>query len=148
MKRQSLIEHIENRYGIAPEYLWAATPDYAVFRHGAGRKWFAVLVAVSAGKLGLPGQAVIDVLNVKARPEMVGALRQMPGIFSAWHMNKAHWLSLPLEGGQSAQSIQDLLDDSYLLTAKSAQKSGRLKSGKSLSDGLIPNPTKLRKETS
>lgn len=52
-----------------------------MFRHGAGRKWFAVLVVIPAGKLGLPGQAVIDVLNVKARPEMVGALRQMPGIF-------------------------------------------------------------------
>lgn len=37
-------------------------------------------------------------------------------------MNKAHWLNLPLEGGQSAQSIQDLLDDSYLLTRQACSK--------------------------
>ncbi|UOO80931.1 MmcQ/YjbR family DNA-binding protein [Uruburuella testudinis] len=118
MNRDVLIRHMQEHYAAAPEYLWARWPDYAVFRHGGGRKWFAVLMNIPANKLGLPDSAPVDVLNLKAAPEMVGSLLQLPGIFPAWHMNKEHWVSLLLEGGPNDETIDNLIDDSYLLTRK------------------------------
>ena len=118
MKRDALIRHIETKYHVQPEYLWAATPRYAIFRRADSRKWFCALVDISGHKLGLPDAAIIDVLNVKVVPELVGSLRQMKGFFPAYHMNKEHWVSLLLSGGPDQQTIFDLIDAAYGLSKK------------------------------
>ncbi|SMB81805.1 Uncharacterized protein conserved in bacteria [Pasteurella testudinis DSM 23072] len=88
-----------------------------MFRH-ADRKWFAVLLPVSADKLGLAGKEILQVLNLKARPELVGSLRSMKGVLPAYHMNKEHWISVLLESGLSDELILGLVDDSHALTRK------------------------------
>ena len=118
MLPQALLTEIESRYGVAPEYLWRDAPDYAVFRHAENRKWFAVLLNPPGVRLGLAQTEAVWVLNVKALPENLVILRGMDGVLPAWHMNKAHWLSLQLAVLPDAM-ILDLLDDSFLLTRKS-----------------------------
>ena len=39
-----------------------------------------------------------------------------PGIFPGWHMNKAHWLSVALDGSVDEEKLRFLVDMSYELT--------------------------------
>ncbi len=58
--------------------------------------WYGVVLEVSADKSGLPEAGIIDVLNVKSDPLLIGSLRGQEGYFPAYHMNKEKWLSIQL----------------------------------------------------
>ena len=47
-----------------------------------------LLMEVGRGKLGLPGEGVVEILNVKCDPMLAGALRAQEGFHPAYHMNK------------------------------------------------------------
>lgn len=117
MERKELLAYIEQKYQVQAEYLWQKFPTYAVFRRQANRKWFALVMTVSAAKLGLSGQGSEELLNVKLDPELVGLLKQTPGFLPAYHMNKATWISIRLKQ-IAAEQIKDLLAQSYDLTQK------------------------------
>ena len=113
MRREELLRLVEARYGVAADYPFARDGESAVLRHPAGGKWFALLMTVPRARLGLPGEGRADVLNVKADPLLVASLRGEPGFLPAYHMNKAHWLTFPLDGGASDDQILALLDGSW-----------------------------------
>ncbi|MCP1659461.1 MmcQ/YjbR family DNA-binding protein [Neisseria perflava] len=116
MNRNTLFDGIAKRYGTLPDYPWAKFPEYAVFRHTDGkRKWFAVYMPVAAEKLGLHSGGTVAVLNLKCPPETVGSLRQISGILPAYHMNKAHWVSVMVETVDD-DLLWYLLDNSHSLT--------------------------------
>lgn len=117
MKRETLFEYIQENFKVKPEYLWSKLPEYAVFRHHNGDKWFGIVMNVPGTKLGLKTENDVDILNVKVRPEYIGSLRQKDGIFPAYHMNKEHWVSVVLSGPLSSKEIYELLADSYELTS-------------------------------
>jgi predicted DNA-binding protein (MmcQ/YjbR family) len=56
MDRKGLEQLIFDTYSVEPDYPWMDTPESAVFRHAANRKWFALVTTVPKSKLGLPGQ--------------------------------------------------------------------------------------------
>lgn len=116
MHRQQLFAYIQQHYQIEPDYPWKRHSDYAVLRHPRHRKWFALVFPLTRDKLGLPDGPIIDVINIKTRPEQNGSLRQQHGVYPAYHMNKEHWLSLTLEEGLTDSEILALLDDSFSLT--------------------------------
>ena len=73
MTRQELFAWIRQQYGTEPEY---TRHDWnAVLRHNDNNKWYGVVLEVSADKLGLPEVGIIDVLNVKSDPLLIGSLR-------------------------------------------------------------------------
>lgn len=117
MNSLTLSSRIQQHYGVEPEYPWAKFPDYAVFRHLHHRKWFAVLVNIEADKIGLNTIEKIWVLNVKAKPEEIGSLRMIKGVYPAYHMNKEHWLSLNL-AEIDERLLNELIDESFSLTFK------------------------------
>ena len=47
---------------------------------------------------------------------MISSLRGETGIFPAYHMNKASWITAALDGSVPAETIELLLDVSYELT--------------------------------
>ena len=116
MNRQQLFEHISQTYQIEPDYPWKKHSEYAVLRHPRHRKWFALVVPLDSHKLGLDAGPVVQVMNIKTRPELTGSLRQQHGVYPAYHMNKEHWISLTLENGLPDSEIIALLDDSFSLT--------------------------------
>ena len=59
---------------------------------------------------------MVDVINLKNLPEMIGSLRKESGILPAYHMNKEHWITLLLDGTVEKKKICDLIDISYELT--------------------------------
>lgn len=71
---------------------------------------------ITEDKLGLEGNETIDVLNLKARKEFIGPLRKQDGIYQAYHMDKANWVSINLNEINSVNHIKDLIAESYGLT--------------------------------
>ena len=123
MNRQTITYYIKKKYGVSPEYLWKRYPDYAVFRHEDNNKWFALTAGVSGTKLGMAGDALVDVINLKIDDLFFrDMLIREEGIFPGYHMNKQHWISVLLDGTVSERQIYDLIDMSYLATASAKKK--------------------------
>ena len=116
MNREELEAYILNHYSTEADYPWADTPRAAVFRHVANRKWFALMMEAPRGRLGLPGAEPLDIVNFKCDPILIASLRGETGIFPAYHMNKASWITVALDGSVPAETIELLLDVSYELT--------------------------------
>lgn len=116
MIRSQLESYITENYNVAPDFPWVKYPDYAVFRHNGNRKWFALVMEIRRGKLGLSDEGMLDILNLKCDPLLIGSLRSAPGFFPAYHMNKESWITLALDGSVPEDQIKALLDMSYELT--------------------------------
>ncbi len=122
MNRQQLINHINEVYGIEEEYPWVSAPRYAVFRHANNRKWFAVIMDIEKSKLGLCSDEIIDVVNLKCDPALIGSVRNENGIFPAYHMNKSHWISVSLDGSTDDETVRWLLALSFDMTSVKIRK--------------------------
>ena len=74
------------------------------------------MMEVPRGRLGLPGAEPLDIVNFKCDTILIASLRGETGIFPAYHMNKASWITVALDGSVPAETIELLLDVSYELT--------------------------------
>ena len=115
MNREQFIQYISDEYGVDEEYLFAKHPLFCVFRHSNNRKWFAVVMDVPKNKLGLEGADAL----------LIGSLRKEPGIFPAYHMSKANWVSVALDGSVPDEQIKMLLDMSYDATAPKMKRKAK-----------------------
>lgn len=122
MNRQELEKIITEEYSVEPEYPWAKMPTFAVFRHSNNKKWFAVIMTITKDKLGLDSTESIDVVNLKCDPLFMGSVLNEQGIFPAYHMSKAHWISVALDGSVEPDKIKWLVDLSFDLTVKKIKK--------------------------
>jgi predicted DNA-binding protein (MmcQ/YjbR family) len=65
-------------------------------------------------------------LNLKCDPERAIELReQFPAIKPGYHMNKAHWNTLMMDGSLSQKLILELIDHSYQLVVDKLPKGKR-----------------------
>ena len=118
MNRQELTAYLTDTYSVEGEHLFAKYPSFLVFRHNGNRKWFAVIMDIPRKNLGLPSEGEISVVNLKCDTRLIGSFREEPGIFPGWHMNKAHWLSVALDGTVDDEKIKFMVGMSYELTKK------------------------------
>ena len=116
MNGQELAAYLTDTHSAEGEHLFAKYPSFLVFRHNGNRKWFAVIMDIPRKNLGLPGEGQTQVVNLKCDTRLIGSFREEPGIFPGWHMNKAHWLSVALDGTVEDKKIKFLVDMSYELT--------------------------------
>lgn len=121
-QRERITRYIQDAYGTEAEYLWADSPDSAVFRHPASRKWYAIMMRVRPESLGLTDAQPLDVMNVKCSAIMIGSLLLENGFLPAYHMNKSHWISILLNGSVSDDQITPLLEWSYNSVAPKGRK--------------------------
>ena len=121
-QRERITQYIQNTYGTEAEYLWADSPDSAVFRHPASKKWYAIMMGVLPERLGLPAGQALDVMNVKCSTIMIGSLLSTKGFLPAYHMNKNHWISIVLDNSVSDDQIIPLLELSYDSVAPKRRK--------------------------
>ncbi len=138
--REILFSYVKEKYGTSPEYPFSNDFDSAVLRHeGEKGKWYALFMSVNGKKISpsLPDRTV-QILNLKGDPLMIGALRQNPGYYSAYHMNKEHWFTVLLDGTVDEEEIFGLIDISFEMTEKGAKHK---RGGKT--DWLIPSNPKL-----
>lgn len=114
--RKKILEKAAERYRCIIDYPWIDAPDYAVLRHETTRKWFGLIMNIPLSKLTGDDDREVDVINLKVDPMLAGSLRMERGIFPAWHMNKAQWISVLLDGTVKYDKVIDLIDMSYELT--------------------------------
>ena len=49
---------------------------------------------VPKNKLGLQGEEMLEVVDFKCDPILIGTLREEPGFFPAYHMSKDSWITV------------------------------------------------------
>ena len=64
-------------------------------------------------KTGTGRKTLVDIIDVKADPTMIGMLIQTYGFLPGYHMNKRHWLTILLDGSVRDTQVLDFLDMSY-----------------------------------
>ena len=112
VKTEEIFEYVQKQYGTIPEYLWSKSPDSVVLRHKNG-KWYAVFMTVEKSKLGLEGNDLVAIMDVKCDPEMTSMIIQTYGFLPGYHMNKQHWITILLDGSVSEAKTLDFWDMSY-----------------------------------
>lgn len=122
MNRSQLDKYITDYYGVRAERLFEKNPGFQVYRHNGTKKWFAMIMDLPESRLGLDGQDIIDVVNLKCDPLLIGSLRIEQGFYPAYHMNKENWITAALDGSAPDDKIKMLVDMSYELTMKKAPK--------------------------
>jgi len=125
MDRTALKTYILDTYHAGVDHPWAKYPGYEVFRHPASGKWFALMMDIPKSKLGLPGDEMMDVVNLKCDPVMLGSLLGEPGFFPAYHMNKTSWITAALDGSVEEDKLQFLLERSFDLTNRTPKRKNR-----------------------
>lgn len=88
-------------------------PNWTVMRHWENKKGFAFLYEYQGGLQ----------VNVKCDPEWTGFWRSAyEGVLPGYHMNKAHWNTILLNGSVPDKDIKTMLADSYRLTQPKGRK--------------------------
>lgn len=112
-----VIKYVKQRYNDDAEYLWEKFPNTAIFRKKdnskTGGKWYAALLTVSKNKIGIEGQGEIEIIDLKAKPEVVEKLIDNKKYFKGYHMNKKHWYTICLDGSVDIEEIKNKIDESY-----------------------------------
>ena len=113
--RMQVFSYIEEKFGAQGERIFDKHPEFAVFRHTENQKWFAVFMRVDGGKLGLKSGEVLEILNLKCKPDLAAILRDGEQILPAYHMNKKHWISVNLSSDVEKEKVFDLIEESFIL---------------------------------
>ena len=121
LKQEEIYEYVKKQYGTIPEYLWKSSPESAILRHKNG-KWYAAILRVEKSKLGLEEEGMVDIINVKCEPDMVGLLTQTYGFLSEYHMNKKYWISVYFNQDVPDNKIKELIKQSYDIVYQSLPK--------------------------
>ena len=122
MTRFELETHILQAYHVQADYPWITHPAYGVFRHEANKKWFAVVMTIPKIKLDPRTDEMIDIVNVKCDPILVGSLRLEQGFYPAYHMSKTHWVTAALDGSAARERLLWLLDMSFEMTRPTGKR--------------------------
>lgn len=117
MTREDILDYVKKKYETEPDFPWFIDPESAVLRHNKSRKWYGLLMKVAKNKLGLKGEGVANILNLKCDMVMASLLNR-PEIMPAYHMNKRHWITVLLDGNLPKEEVYNLIDISYELTQK------------------------------
>ena len=110
-------EYIKKKYGVSPEYPWAQYPDYATYKDPYSDKWFGITMLVGYDKLGMDQDGQVWIINVKADRDFISFISGTPGYRPAYHMNKASWVTLLLDGSLGTEEIFARIDSSYEMVA-------------------------------
>ena len=113
-----IIDYIDERYNCKPEFLWEKFPEYSVFRRADNRKWFGALLKLPKCKLGIEGNELIEVINLRVKPDALDGLVDNENIFKGYHMNKKHWISVWLNGNLKNEKLFSMIDESFILVKK------------------------------
>ena len=84
-----------------------------------------MIMTVEKSKLGLEGNDLVDIMDVKCDPEMTSMIIQTYGFLPGYHMNKRHWITILLDGSVSKAKILDFLDMSYYLIDGAGRKENK-----------------------
>ena len=77
---------------------------------------------IPKSKIGLNDNGLVNVINLKCDPLLIGSLLSENGIHEGYHMNKNYWITVRLDGSVNEAQINWLLDISFDLTETKPKK--------------------------
>ena len=113
---KAAIKHVRDNYGEEPDYPFGE--EIFILRRADNGKWYAAFMKISAKKIGLESDEIIEVVNLKMKPEDVQRLVDEIHYFTAYHMNKKHWVTIPLDTAITTDELILRIDDSRKLVKK------------------------------
>lgn len=114
-----IIQYAKEKYNDNPEYLWEKFPRNAVLRRKDNKKWYAAILTAKKCKIGISeGNEIAEIIDLRAEPEKIEKLIDKKSIYPGYHMNKKHWITIPLDGSMNFGQICKLIDTSYKLALK------------------------------
>ncbi len=110
---RAVIEYVREQYGDELEFLWRVMPEDAIWRTRINRKWYGVLFALSARKLGLKGDDWVEAVVLRCQKERILEVVDGERILPGYHMNKNNWITIVLDGRVETKEILRFIDNSY-----------------------------------
>ena len=117
-----VMDYVAKKHGDGPEYLWEKAPGNAVFRRKDVKTWYAVLLTVSRRKLGFDSDEIAEILDLRMQPETLAEVVDGKNVFSGYHMNKRHWITVVLDDTLSDGEIFGFIDNSFCLAGTKKAK--------------------------
>ena len=115
-------QYIKETYDIAAQHPWAKYPEDATYKAKENQKWFALVMRVSRKSLGLSGEGMLWVMNVKAESDFIMMASAIPGYMPGYHMNKQNWLTVFLDDTVDIEQIYGCIDRSYQMVTDTPSK--------------------------
>ncbi|MDE6557898.1 MAG: MmcQ/YjbR family DNA-binding protein [Clostridia bacterium] len=109
----AVVKYAKNKYRTPLEFLWG--DDNAVMRRKDNRKWYLAVLKVKREKLGLEGEGLMEIIDLRAPAAEIARLVDGVNYLPAYHMNKKSWITVPLDGRVDAEIICALVDMSFEL---------------------------------
>ena len=111
-----IIDYCNNKYGGNHVNPFKKHPDILAFVNEKN-KWYVLLLDVEYNKLNKNTDITtkVKILNVKYPTDRILEIIDNKNIFSAYHMNKKHWISIVLDKNIKLETIKELIDISYSL---------------------------------
>ena len=113
---KAVIKHVYDAFGEEPDYPFSE--ETFILRRSDNNKWYAAFMKISAKKIGLEADEIIEVVNLKMKPSDVERLVDGRHYFTAYHMNKKHWVTIPLDTAITTDELLSRIDDSRELVKK------------------------------
>lgn len=105
---------IKEKYDVDPEFLFASSPGFGVFRNKSNKKWFGMIMNLPKNKITGDSKEEIEVMNLKLANDNNG-YKIEEGICPAYHMNKKYWASIILDDTLSDEKVMELIEIFYNL---------------------------------
>jgi len=109
---------IIEKYKDKPEFLWEKFPGSAIFRNSKTGKWYFVILDVDRSKIQQGKKGLIEAADIKLSSENINKLTKEDYFYPGYHMNKKYWLTVILDDTVPDEKIMELVEESYLLSAK------------------------------
>ncbi len=110
-----VIEYVRKKYYDELEFLWEKFPNNAIFRRQDSDKWYAALLILQKHKLGLKEDGIVEIIDLRIKPEDLDNLIDNKKYFPGYHMNKKYWFTICLDGSVPIEEIFAYIDKSYML---------------------------------
>jgi predicted DNA-binding protein (MmcQ/YjbR family) len=115
---KNVIQYVREKYQDELQFLWQRFPNNAIFRRQDNEKWYAALLVLQKSKLGLDEEGLVDIIDLRIRPEELDDLVDGKKYFPGYHMNKKHWFTMCLDGSIPIEEIFRRIDESFALATK------------------------------
>ena len=107
---------IAEKYHIKVEFHFQKYPHIGAWYHPENRKWFALAQVLDRSTF-LMEKGECEVLNLKILEDKIPLLLEKEGIYEAYHMAKKSWVSVMMDETLDDETVMDLVEESYQLTA-------------------------------
>lgn len=111
--RNRIISYVKEKYETVPEYSWTKYPNYFTLKTKNKKKWYGLVIDIPYKTLGLKGEDIVDIINLKNDPEKIQELIDYKNFFPAYHMNKKYWITVLLDQNIDFNLLKQLIDESY-----------------------------------